>query len=529
MKRKHYSEEELLQRMIADRKLRAAATKESHWWFFQFYFGQAQTFPSAPFHREMFELSENDSIKNLVIVAFRSSGKSTIFTTSYPIWAVLGRQQKKYVVLVGQTRSQARQHLYNIKVQFETNKLLRNDLGPFYEETDEWGAYALVLPKHGARIQAVSVEQSIRGYRHNQHRPDLILCDDIEDIASVKTKENRDKLHEWIKGEVLPAGDITTRFIYVGNYLHDDSFLLRQKRAIEEGRLNGVFRSFPLMDSEGTIFWPGKYPSLAAIEEHRQQIGDEAAWQREFLLRIIPTSEQIIHRDWIKYYDEVPVELQNRFRFGVIAVDPAISGKETADYTAMVSIEVYGKEDDEIKLFVQPHPVNERLEFPDIIARIKDLAETFSAGLPYVFVENVAFQDAIVQTLERDGINVEGVNPKGQDKHTRLTVVSSWIKNKVLFSRNGTKDIVDQLVDFPAESHDDLVDALVIGITKIIEKIREGHNVGFIVKSDFWKSRIVLSEDGSGGYSRGGMDWADKEDQEWRGRNRRGPWNRLMG
>jgi len=29
--------------------------------------------------------------------------------------------------------------------------------------------------------------------KHMQYRPDLIICDDIEDLQSVKTKEGRDK------------------------------------------------------------------------------------------------------------------------------------------------------------------------------------------------------------------------------------------------------------------------------------------------------------------------------------------------
>ncbi|MCC6520578.1 hypothetical protein IT403_01145, partial [Candidatus Nomurabacteria bacterium] len=84
--------------------------------------------------------------------------------------------------------------------------MLKKDLGPFQEESDEWGSYSLVFNKSGARITVASTEQSIRGSRHNEHRPDLIICDDVEDVQSTKTREGRDKTYQWLYGEVIPAG-----------------------------------------------------------------------------------------------------------------------------------------------------------------------------------------------------------------------------------------------------------------------------------------------------------------------------------
>ena len=69
------------------------------------------------------------SFKNLVIVAFRGSGKSTIMNMSLPLWAIMGKLQCKYVLIVGLTQEQAKQHLKNIKHELETNERLKKDLG----------------------------------------------------------------------------------------------------------------------------------------------------------------------------------------------------------------------------------------------------------------------------------------------------------------------------------------------------------------------------------------------------------------
>ena len=129
------------------------------------------------------------------------------------------------------TRNQAKQQMMNMRKELENNKMLKGDLGPFQEEHDsEWGSSSLVFSNSGARITVASVEQSIRGIRHGEYRPDLIICDDVENLASTKTKEGRDKTYEWLTGEIIPAGDVKTKIVLVGNLLHEDSLLMRLKK-----------------------------------------------------------------------------------------------------------------------------------------------------------------------------------------------------------------------------------------------------------------------------------------------------------
>ena len=284
-------DQNLIQQIINDRKIRAAVASKSHYWFFNIYFSHYVKYPTAPFQREIFALTEQENIRNVIMVAFRGSAKSTIMTLSYPIWAILGQQEKKFIVILGQTQSKAKQYLLNIKRELESNELLRNDLGPF-QEVDEWGSLSLVIPKYGAKISTASIDQSIRGLRHGPDRPDLIICDDVEDLISVKTREGRDKIYNWLTGDVIPAGDNNTRLIVIGNLLHEDSLLMRLKQNIEEKLFDGIFRSYPLIADDDQILWPGKFKSKADIENAKRQLGNEIAWQREFLLRIIPDTDQ---------------------------------------------------------------------------------------------------------------------------------------------------------------------------------------------------------------------------------------------
>jgi len=454
--------------MIKDRKVRIRITKQSHWYFFHFYFAHYVTFPTADFQKDIIALTENGDIKSFFVVAFRGSAKSTIITTSYPLWAILGKQQKKFVLILGQTRNQAKQHMMNLKRELETNSLLRNDLGPFQEESDEWGATSLVFSNYNARITVASTEQSIRGLRHNQHRPDLIIGDDVEDLNSVKTREGRNKTYEWLTGEVIPAGEKDARLIIVGNLLHEDSLLMRIREAIAEDRMDGIFKFIPLLNENDVIAWPGKYSSMEDIEAEKRHAGDEHAWQREYLLKILPTDDQVIHREWIHYYDELPSKRNEGYEYTWAGVDLAISEKSTADYTAIVGAQVHGRKRKR-KIYILPNPINRRIEFPELIELCKNYIKNVLHDGKLI-IENVAFQASLAQLLHRDGCYVEGASVHG-DKRSRLSMTSALIQNStILFPRKGAEHLIQQLVGFGVEKHDDLVDAFTLLISKLIEE-----------------------------------------------------------
>ena len=492
---------DLLEKIYKDRAVRTSITKQNHMMFFHIYFAPYVTHKTARFQKEIFSLSEDKSIPMTVIVAFRGSGKSTIMNMSYPLWAILGQQQKKFVVMLSQTQRQARQHLINLKRELESNDLLRADLGPFQEQTDEWGSYALVIPKYNAKIMAASTEQSIRGLRHGQHRPDLIIADDVENLESVKTKESRDKTHDWLVGDIIPAGDQDTRIIIVGNLLHEDSVLMRLKQGIADNKINGVFREYPLIDEHNNSLWPGKYPDKNALDNLKRTIGSETAWQREYLLRIISDNERVIHPGWLQYYDTIPpFDDDHRFRFTATGIDLAISLRDSADYTAMVSAHVFGYED-KLKIYIAPNPINKRMTHFQTLETAKQLSKTLGNGdMTWLLVEDVGYQQAVSQELERAGYPARPIKIHGSDKRSRLALTSHMVQNStVLFPKKGAEQLISQLVGFGVEKHDDLADAFSLLVNKIISMDHKHYMTGI-----WWAGEDGLS----------GVEWTVKTDFE---------------
>lgn len=460
---------EILGKVIADKRVRTELTTNSHMWFFHVYFANYVKYATADFQREMFALTEDETKKLDVIVAFRGSGKSTIMTMSYPIWAILGKQRKKFVVIIGQTQQQAKLHLTNLRRELEANSILRADLGPFEEKDEEWSSGSLVIPKHNARITALSTEQSIRGLRHGATRPDLIICDDVEDLASVRTREGRDKTHQWFVGDVVPCGDVTTKVVVVGNLLHEDSLIMRIKQDMQEGKLSGTFNAYPLVNKDEKTLWSGKYPSAASVAALKLTIGDEIAWQREYMLKIVSDASRLVDPSWIIYYDKFDPP-EGKHVTTSVGMDLAISEKESADCTAMVAAKSYGCME-QLKIFILPNPINARLNFPNTMQEIKTLVDALGGKYRVnLYIEEVGYQSALIQVLEKEGYQVKGARPNGGDKRSRIAIITHLIRNGVvLFPKKGAETLIQQLTGFGTEKYDDLADAFAILVGKIKE------------------------------------------------------------
>lgn len=452
-----------------DRVFRKKLCSINHTWFLTTYLNSHVEYESAEFQKEMLRLTEDIETEFIVIVAFRGSAKSTIMALSYPLWAMLGVQQKKHIVLISQTQTQAKQLLANIRAELEANQLLIDDYGPFQEDASQWSATTLVLTSIGTRITSVSSGESIRGIKHKNYRPDLIICDDVESTESVKTKDGRDKTYKWLTGDVIPSGDINTKTIVVGNLLHEDSLIMRLKDAIENKVLKGVYKEYPLLDDRLHPLWSGKFKTDEDIRALRLKTGNEIAFKREYLLQIVPDVDAVVHKDWIHYYGDVPSINSPRFWFGVVGVDLAISQSSRADKTAMVTILVFGNSND-WNAYVIPNPINARLTFPQTIDTVCSINSLYNFCVT-LCIEKVAYQDALVQQLHSKGISSVGVTVES-DKRSRLAITSASISSgHILFPQNGAADLINQITGFGVERYDDLVDAFSIAMREVLIKV----------------------------------------------------------
>lgn len=459
--------------MVGDPRVRREVTRKNLLMFFNVYCPEDIRYDIAPFQKEIFGILQDQTHRFVVIEAFRGSAKTTIVNRAYSLWAVVGEQQKKNILIIAQTQEQARYYLTNIK-RLMLQDPLRSDMGPFEEQSDEWRVNTIVIPRYSARITIASVDQPIRGLLHGSYRPDLIICDDLESVNSVKSPDMREKLYNWFTSDILPLGDLNTRTIVVGTRLHEESIIMKLKDDIEQGRRDGISRSYPIIDSDKNILWPGKYPDAEAVEKERMRIGNNDSWRQEYMLELVPEGSQVVPREWIQYYDEMP-NAPNEHLMTITSIDPAVGESEKNDPSAIVSAEVF-LFDWETHIYIHKDPVNQRMKYPDLLDRIALISKSLGKGWPTTLVfEDVAFQKAGIQDLEKRGFYVRPFRPGATDKRTRLNMVAHMIRSgKILFPGQGVEELIDQIVYFPNVKHDDLLDAFTMLVLQVMLDANEG-------------------------------------------------------
>ena len=185
------------------------------------------------FHKEAWDICCSKYTK-VAVSAPRGHAKTTGITVSYGL-ATLMFRQRKFMLLVSDTEAQAMMFLGFFKEHLQDNEALinlfglkRNDDGKviFIKDTES-DIIVQFADGHKFRIIAKGAEQKLRGLIWNGTRPDIILCDDMENDELVLNKERREKMRRWFYSALLPCLSSQGVIRIVGTILHMDSLLER--------------------------------------------------------------------------------------------------------------------------------------------------------------------------------------------------------------------------------------------------------------------------------------------------------------
>ena len=410
------------------------------------------------FHKELYELLQKDEVRFLEIIAFRGSGKSTIASLALPLWTALF-QRRHFIVLISNTHIQAKAIIANLIKELESNPRIIADFGNVKAPGEEWSSTNVLL-RSGVRILSRSSGQEVRGMRHMQYRPELIIADDVEDIESVRTKEQRDKTEEWLFSDVMPTLDPLGKFVLLGNFLHMDSLVNRTKKKILS-RGSGTVREYPLINADGVNVWPEMYTD-DRIAEIRTR--NERFFQREYQLQVMASDDQTIKK--VVKYDRVSPDTIRRVAIGV---DLAISQSQTADNT---SIAVVGAGDDMPMYSLENHAG--KWSFNETLERIKLTWDRMQTLYPHAVlllgVEKVQYQEAVIQELQRRyALPAVGI-PQTRDKRAKFEMLAPYFENgQILLRSEGDEDLENELLGLGVEAHDDRADSLELAMRQLID------------------------------------------------------------
>ena len=218
----------------------------------------------------------------------------------------------------------------------------------------------------------------------------------------------------------------------------------------------------PLGRQPGEALDPGRYPA-ASLLTTKASVGSRD-WAA--LYDQSPRQEEgnVFRRPWLRYVEHAPEVV-----YECVVWDTALEERTQNDCSAAAW---FGRGRDG-KLYVRPL-VNDRLSFPDLTQTARSLVTRFPRSEH--LVEGKASGKSLRQQMRADSIPMIEVMPVG-DKVARANAVTRYFEAGMVYvvgrDEGGVGEVLldeceDQLLTFPRGTHDDLVDAVVYGIMRLV-------------------------------------------------------------
>lgn len=433
------------------------------------------------FHEEVWDLCTSHH-KFVAIAAPRGHAKSTAVTLSYGLATLLFRE-REFMLVVSDTESQACLFLGQIKQTLQENNDLidlfgikRNDEGivKFIKESES-DIIVEFTDGHKFRIIAKGAEQKLRGLLWSGKRPDIIICDDLENDEIVMNKDRREKFKRWFYGALLPCRSKDGIIRYVGTILHLDS-MLENFMPKETDKLT-IVEDLKVYTTRKTlwksikykahnqdfslILWPEKFAAVDLQELKRDyaERGIADVYSQEYLnVPIDESSTYFKKNDFLPIKDEDKTKKLNYY----VTADLAISLDERADWSVFM---VGGVDEDgflHIKNVVRARM--DGLEIAETILALQKVYDPIAIG-----IEEGQISKSVGPFLNREMIarniypSIEKLKTMGLDKVTRAKSIQARMRaGGVKFDKSAEwyQILEDECMTFPRSKHDDQVDSL---------------------------------------------------------------------
>lgn len=437
------------------------------------HFNDEAEIPSC--HREWWGMCCSSN-KFVALAAPRGHAKSTAITLSYTLATVLFRE-RKFILLVSDTESQSTFFLGNIKKELLNNEDIQKLFGvKGLIKDSETDCIVEFDDGHQARIVAKGSEQKLRGINWNGSRPDLIICDDMENDEIVLNKERREKFRRWFTGALLPCRSKEGIIRIVGTILHMDSLLerlmpkpwlkgcettdLKDVSATQQVWYAAKYRAHPSITDFSRVLWP-EYKDANWLKAEQQQYREQGlgdVYAQEYLNQPIDDSNSLFRRgDFKKSSEDDKKSLKNFY----VSCDLAVTEKSRSDW----SVFIVGGVDENSRLHIV-EVIRERIDSLQIIDTLDALTRKYDPQ--FVVVEKGAITNSIlpmvnVRMMETNNYYVLHTMPSTVDKVQRSQSIRARMRaGHVFFDKEADwfVDLEQELIRFPRDRHDDQVDAL---------------------------------------------------------------------
>lgn len=418
--------------------------------FAKFFYPHHVTLEVPQFHKDLLA-KYNSKAPRIALAAPRGHAKSTLTDLIYLSWLVV-HNKTKFTLLISDTYSQSTLFLETLKAEFESNERLKAFYGNLV--TPKWSEEEIVVGD--TMIKALGANMKVRGLKYRNYRPDLIICDDLENDEIVESKERREKLARWFTGALVPCLAKNGRVIIVGTILHYDSLL---NNLVSPNRYPDWDKSIYRAINDGKALWP-EHLSLEELEKIKQmytQEGQGFLFYQEYMNDPVSDEFRKFKYEKLKFFEYL--EQEGRQMNVYMTIDRAYSMSKTADFTGIVVVGV----DADNRWYVL-HAERFKGSERDLIEKIFDLKKFYNPIK--VGIEQKAYAHTLKPTMDEVMrqrncfFQVIELKDLGKSKSLRIEALLPRFEAGGMFFQKNQQDLIDELTTFPRGVHDDLADAL---------------------------------------------------------------------
>lgn len=419
------------------------------------------------FHKEMYQAAYECAVlrkyDRLLIEAPRSFGKSYIFSLFLPLFLIC-TQEYPQLISFSRTQDLAKQFLMLIKRELTTNDLLRADFG--VQPGDVWAKEEIMYTRPDGFVGQFAAKS--KGVSPRGWHPQLAIIDDPQDYGDANSQTVVESDWDWYTRDFLGMMQINP-VIFIGTRVGPICLVSQVARDPRYRHLK-----YSALDHNGKSIWP-EWMDEKRLEEERVSMGDPA-FKAEYMNEPEFSHNPIFKLDWVRWYDQNSPEFKKDEREGLYTVtyiDPAISKRDGADFTAIVTVSaVPGKVP---RCYIR-EVKRGHWSMRDTISQAYITHERYQQRK--TIVEQNAYQLALKENMEEEqrirgrDIGVIGIR-NDKDKYRRAEVVTPMVQGgQVYFAENDPMQqmLVDEMLMFSREDTnrvDDMVDALIGVLTDI--------------------------------------------------------------
>lgn len=309
-------------------------------------------------------------------------------------------------------------------------------------------------------VIAMGITGQLRGFNFDDFRLDLLVADDPDDEETTNTEEQREKTSNLFYGAALnslaPRSEDSDAMALLLQTPLNPFDLISQAKEDPAWEVH----TYGCFDEDGESRWPARWTTEELKKEKQSYSARNmmSLWMREKECKVIPAETRPFRLEWLKYWEQLP-----EHAVYYMAIDPASSDREDADFQAVAVIGLAGR------CFWLAEYQREKGQTLDSL--FTDVYRLYWKYRPLaVGIETVSYQKTAKWYIEKAAqetgrpLPIQEINDKRPKIGRIIDNLRSYAADGKLFVHADHREFIQEFVDYPGVRHDDLLDAVAMAI-----------------------------------------------------------------